>query len=153
MAQNDGLDRLYATEWLSTEMNQDGQRVLIRARRITPDLYTGAVLPTVVTIEHQYETSRDDGLPDLDARREAYVELLLTVSNSIERERIGVHFHGDTVGGLIREWFYTNDVDRLVSIFRKHAPAGFPHDVFHEEDPSWSYADGLLGQLDIEAKD
>jgi hypothetical protein len=143
--------RLYAAAWISTEANQDGKRILIRVRRISPEMYACAALPIVVTIEHQYESHREDGLPELDAARESYVEQILKVTAAIEHGGFGVHIYGDTIDGRVREWYYTDDVKKFAKSVREHAAAWFKYDLFYEEDPEWSHARGLLDQHDFES--
>jgi hypothetical protein len=138
--------RLYATPSFTAERTTEGARILLRGRRLEQKHYAGELYPTVVTIEHHYERRRPDGLPTLE-QHSRHHEILVRFIDEIEKTRIGIHVLADTTQGLIREWFYVNDVPRVDQLRAKHLQGHGEYELCYEEDSTWSFLDGAISRI------
>ncbi len=138
--------KLRAHPWFTAERRADGSRILLRGRRLEREDYVGATLPTVVTIEHHFDVKRDDGLPTKD-QHEAYRNITLEFVEAVESGGVGVHVLGDTTQGLVREWFYTHDLDAIASLAEKYLAGHIDFEMNYDEDPAWRFLDGAIEQI------
>lgn len=143
---HEAIERFGELEPFSVEGEMDGRRVLLRGLQAHPEDYAGDVLPIALTLEHRYEVAREDGLPT-EEQHDAYADVMMDLIDAVHEEGVGVHLCADTSDGLIREWFYVADVDAAVAVMREMLPEGFAHEIMHQRDPEWEFAEALLGQV------
>lgn len=146
MPGHDELERLYRLECFNAERTTNGMRIMLRGRRLHRTQYAGDAYPIVITIEHAYEKTREDGLPSKE-QHAAYGEWIFPVIDAIEDARVGIHVFADTNDGLVREWFYVSEIKIAAKLIKQHAAEGFVYELMYDDDPEWAFLDALLSQI------